>query len=47
MFFISKCKGAACENFNYMVNDDIKSGYLATSHIIERGKKKIYFLNGP
>lgn len=31
----------------YVVWDDIKGGYLATSHLIQRGHRRILFLNGP
>jgi LacI family transcriptional regulator len=32
---------------DYIVSDDVKGGYLATKHLIERGHKEILFLNGP
>jgi LacI family transcriptional regulator len=32
---------------DYVVWDDKKGGYLATSHLIERGHSHILFLNGP
>lgn len=33
--------------FNYVINDNFKGAYLAASHLIERGRDKIYFINGP
>jgi LacI family transcriptional regulator len=33
--------------FDYVVCDDEKGGYLATKHLIESGHEKILFLNGP
>jgi LacI family transcriptional regulator len=35
------------EDSDYVICDDIKGGYLATQHLIEKGHKKILFLNGP
>jgi LacI family transcriptional regulator len=32
---------------DYIVSDDVRGGYLATKHLIERGHKEILFLNGP
>lgn len=32
---------------DYVIWDDVKGGYLATSHLIERGHREILFLNGP
>jgi LacI family transcriptional regulator len=32
---------------DYVVCDDIKGGYLATAHLIERGHRQILLLNGP
>jgi LacI family transcriptional regulator len=34
-------------NFNYIISDNVLSGYLATRHLIERGLKKVYLINGP
>lgn len=34
-------------SMNYVVWDDENGGYLATSHLIEMGKKRILFINGP
>ena len=35
------------KNFNYVINDDFKGSYLATSCLIEKGVGKIFFINGP
>jgi LacI family transcriptional regulator len=35
------------ETLDYVVIDDVKGGYLATKHLIERGHKEILFINGP
>lgn len=32
---------------DYVVADDAQGGYLATVHLIERGHKRIVFINGP
>ncbi len=32
---------------NFIVNDDIEGGHLATNHLIQRGCKKIFYINGP
>ena len=32
---------------SYVVADDVKGGFLATQHLIERGHSRILFLNGP
>ncbi len=32
---------------DYVVADDVQGGYLATTHLIERGHEKIAFINGP
>jgi len=32
---------------DYVVADDVQGGYLATTHLIEKGHKKIAFINGP
>ena len=32
---------------DYVVCNDIEGGYLATKHLIEKGHRKILFLNGP
>jgi LacI family transcriptional regulator len=32
---------------DYAIVDDIKGGYLATAHLIDRGHSRILFLNGP
>ena len=33
------------ENFNYVVSDDEKGGYLATQHLIQKGHRSILMLN--
>jgi LacI family transcriptional regulator len=33
--------------YNYVVADDRKGGFLATKHLIDRGHRDILFLNGP
>ena len=33
--------------YSYVVADDVKGGFLATRHLIERGHKDILFLNAP
>lgn len=35
------------ETLDYVVVNEIKGGYLATKHLIERGHKEILFINGP
>ena len=35
------------EDDDYVVWDDFKGGYLATSHLIKQGHKRILYLNGP
>jgi len=35
------------ENFNYVICDDEKGGELAVNYLIEKGCRKILFLNGP
>ncbi|MCR5793125.1 MAG: LacI family transcriptional regulator [Lachnospiraceae bacterium] len=35
------------KEYNYVVCDDEKGGYIATKHLIENGHKRILFLNGP
>ena len=35
------------EDLDYIVSNDIKGGYLATKHLIDRGHKEILFINGP
>ena len=32
---------------DYVVVDDVQGGYLATTHLIEKGHEKIAFINGP
>jgi len=32
---------------DYVISDDINGGYLATKHLIERGHRRILFINGP
>jgi len=32
---------------DYVVADDVQGGYLAASHLIEKGHEKIAFINGP
>jgi LacI family transcriptional regulator len=32
---------------DYLITDDVKGGYLATKHLIECGRERILFLNGP
>ncbi len=34
-------------NTDYVVCDDVNGGYFATRHLIERGHRRILFLNGP
>lgn len=33
--------------FDYVICDDEKGGYLATKHLIDSGHKRVLFLNGP
>ncbi|MDO8685876.1 MAG: LacI family DNA-binding transcriptional regulator, partial [Clostridiales bacterium] len=48
LFFLSRFKrNEGYNSFNYVINDDLKGSYLATSHLAEKGKKNIYFVNGP
>ncbi len=35
------------DEIDYIVSDDIKGGFLAVKHLIDRGHKEILFLNGP
>lgn len=35
------------DDLDYIVSDDVKGGYLATKHLIDKGHKEILFLNGP
>jgi len=35
------------ETFNYVTSDNRRGGFLATSHLIERGHRTIAFLGGP
>jgi LacI family transcriptional regulator len=37
----------ANKSMNYVICDDINGGYMATQHLIDKGHKKILFLNGP
>jgi LacI family transcriptional regulator len=32
---------------DYVVADDVQGGYLATTHLLEKGHEKIAFINGP
>ncbi|MCC3375033.1 LacI family DNA-binding transcriptional regulator [Cohnella sp. REN36] len=34
-------------DFDYVICDDEKGGYLATKHLIESGRERVLFLNGP
>ena len=45
--FVLLCRRFARGTFNYVVADDVKGGYLATEHLIQRGHTDILFLNGP
>ena len=45
--FVLLCRRFARGTFNYVVADDVKGGYLATRHLIQRGHTDILFLNGP
>lgn len=49
LVFLARRAGTQVEphRFNYVVNDDAKGGYLATSHLIQRGYRRIAFVNGP
>jgi LacI family transcriptional regulator len=47
MPFVLLCRRFARGNFNYVVADDVKGGFLATQHLIRRGHSDILFLNGP
>ena len=35
------------KSMNYVVCDDVNGGFIATQHLIDKGHKKILFLNGP
>jgi LacI family transcriptional regulator len=41
--------GRRCDdpNIDYVVNDDVQGGYIATRHLLDNGHKRILFLNGP
>jgi len=45
--FVLLCRRFARDTFNYVVANDVKGGYLATEHLIQRGHRDILFLNGP
>jgi LacI family transcriptional regulator len=45
--FVLLCRRFARGTFNYVVADDVKGGFLATEHLIQRGHSDILFLNGP
>lgn len=46
--FISRYKHEMeFSDFNYVINDDTKGVYHAVRHILSRGRKDIYFINGP
>jgi LacI family transcriptional regulator len=47
MPFVLLCRRFARGSFNYVVADDVKGGFLATQHLIQRGHSDILFLNGP
>ncbi|MCL5073110.1 MAG: LacI family transcriptional regulator, partial [Actinobacteria bacterium] len=32
---------------DFIVSDDVKGGYLATKHLLDKGHREILFLNGP
>ncbi|MDB5055622.1 MAG: transcriptional regulator, LacI family [Bacilli bacterium] len=34
-------------DIDYVVCDDVNGGYIAIKHLLDRGRKKILFLNGP
>ncbi|SFJ70035.1 transcriptional regulator, LacI family [Paenibacillus sp. UNC496MF] len=34
-------------DFDYVICDDEKGGYLATKHLLDNGHKRVLFLNGP
>ena len=45
--FVLLCRRFARGTFNYVVADDVKGGFLATEHLVQRGHTEILFLNGP
>ncbi len=34
-------------SYNFIANDDIEGAFIATNHLVERGCKKVLFINGP
>lgn len=48
LMFLSRFKRKEGNNsVNFVINDDFKGSYLATSCLLEKGKNRIYFINGP
>ncbi len=45
--FVLLCRRFPRGSSDYVVADDVKGGYLATRHLVERGHRRILFLNGP
>lgn len=44
--FLSRCS-VTCNTVSYVINNDIRGGYLAAKYLLEQGKRNIYFLSGP
>jgi len=47
MPFVLLCRRFARGTASYVVADDVRGGFLATQHLIERGHRDILFLDGP
>jgi len=45
--FVLLCRRFSRAEHNYVVADDVKGGYLATRHLIQKGHSQILFLNAP
>jgi LacI family transcriptional regulator len=45
--FVLLCRRFPRGTHDYIVADDVKGGYLATRHLIQRGHSQILFLNAP
>ena len=45
--FVLLCRRFERGAHHYVVADDVKGGYLATRHLIQRGHRRVLFLNAP